>query len=160
MDLGSAICTTKVPCCESCPLKKSCISYRNGKFEFALKKRRKTIPQKYGHVFLVERADGSYLLDKRGDSGLLAKTYQFPTTEWREEKIISKYPKKDKNMSILGKVKHKFSHFSLELTVIRVCDDSINLSDVSVTKNAIWKKPDQLNQLGLSSLMRKASKYI
>ncbi len=160
MDLGSALCTPKLPKCEHCPLKSGCSSYKNGKFEFALIKRKKIIPQRYGHVYLVERSDGAYLLDKRPENGPLAKTYQFPTTEWTDKKLKSDYFKKNKNMNIIGTFNHKFSHFSLELKVIRIKNQPEDLSNIIVTENAIWRKPNQLQKLGLSSLMRKASKYI
>ena len=160
MDLGSSLCIPRLPHCEKCPLKKGCHSYKNSKFEFTLKKIKKIIPQRYGRVYLIERSDGSYLLEKRAENGLLAKTYQFPTTDWCETKPLPDSPKSHQEMQVVGKVNHKFSHFTLELTVIKVDNKSEDLQNIVMPENGIWKKPNQLDQLGLSSLMRKASKYI
>ena len=63
-------------------------------------------------------------------------------------------------MNVVGKVNHRFSHFTLELTVIKVDNEASDIKNIKVPQNGIWKKPNQLDQLGLSSLMRKASKYI
>ncbi len=160
MDLGSSLCTPKKPNCDWCPLKSGCHSHKNGTFEFALKKIKKIIPQKYGRVYLVERSDGSYLLEKRAENGLLAKTYQFPTTDWSEEKLSSNNPEAYQEMNVVGTVKHRFSHFSLELTVIRIDNEAAGIKNIMVSENTTWRKPNQLDQIGLSSLMRKASKYI
>ena len=76
------------------PFDKGCNSYKNSKFEFTLKKIKKIIPQRYGRVYLIERSDGSYLIERRPEKGLfLAKTYQFPTTDWCEVKSPSRLPK-------------------------------------------------------------------
>ena len=160
MDLGSSLCIPKLPNCEKCPLKRGCNSYKNSKFEFTLKKIKKIIPQRYGRVYLIERSDGSYLLERRAEKGLLAKTYQFPTTDWCEAKPQSDSQKSYQKMNAVGKVNHRFSHFTLELTVIKVDNESREIKNITVPQNGIWKKPNQLDQLGLSSLMRKASKYI
>ena len=160
MDLGSSLCTAKLPDCEKCPLKRGCNSYKNNKFEFTLKKIKKIIPQRYGCVYLIERSDGSFLLERRAEKGLLAKTYQFPTTDWCEAMPPSDSLKSYQKMNVVGKVNHRFSHFTLELTVIKVDNESSDIKNITVPQNGIWKKPNQLDQLGLSSLMRKASKYI
>ena len=51
MDLGSSLCTPKLPNCEKCPLIRGCNSYKNSKFEFTLKNKKK-----YGRVYLIERS--------------------------------------------------------------------------------------------------------
>lgn len=118
MDLGATICTPKRPNCLICPVSDLCVARAKNEAErYPVKIRAKPKPHRTGHVFLL--IDGSdILVERRPDTGLLGGMLGLPTSDWTEGKPTKKAGAPvDAHWSGIGKVRHVFTHFTLELTV-------------------------------------------
>ena len=162
MDLGSAICSVNNPSCDICPIRERCKASSKNNFDFRKNKDLKSLPKKYGNVFVIKNKVGEYLISKRPDKGILAKTYQFPTTDWvddqKDEKLTTNFSKID--LDQIGVVNHRFSHFQLQLKVIKIPFSDYQLFDNFTFQNSDWVALRNVDKLGLSSLMRKVLKLI
>ena len=162
MDLGASICSVNNPSCNICPIREHCKAMSKKNFDFRNNKDLKSLPKRYGNVFLIRNGVGEYLISKRPDKGILAKTYQFPTTDWVNDqnykKLITNFSKK--NIRQIGIVNHRFSHFQLQLKVIEIPFSDYQLLDNYTFQNSDWVALRNIGKLGLSSLMRKVLKLI
>ena len=162
MDLGSSICSVNNPSCDVCPIIEHCKANSKNNFDFRNNRDLKSLPKRYGNVFVIKNKVGEYLISKRPDKGILAKTYQFPTTDWVNDqnykKLITNFSKK--NIRQIGIVNHRFSHFQLQLKVIEIPFSDYQLLDNYTFHNSDWVALKNIGKLGLSSLMRKVLKLI
>ena len=162
MDLGSSICSVNNPSCDVCPIREHCKANSKNNFDFRNNRDLKSLPKRYGNVFVIKNKVGECLISKRPDKGILAKTYQFPTTDWVNDqnykKLITNFSKK--NIRQIGIVNHRFSHFQLQLKVIEIPFSDYQLLDNYTFQNSDWVALRNIGKLGLSSLMRKVLKLI
>ena len=80
-------------------------------------------PTRRGVAFWAMRPDGSVLLRKRPENGLLGGMMEVPSTEWRESAIDETEARKHAPVTaswvrLPGTVRHTFTHFHLELAVL------------------------------------------
>jgi A/G-specific adenine glycosylase len=141
MDLGATVCTPKSPSCGRCPFAGSCAASARGDAEsFPRKKKKAEGRLRRGAAFVAMRADGCVLVRRRPAKGLLGGMTEVPTTEWssgfdaaqaiaeapkfvaetpREISPLEVSPLKVSWRRIPGVVTHVFTHFPLELIVLR-----------------------------------------
>lgn len=142
MDLGATVCTPKAPACGRCPFRDSCAAHGRGDAKtFPRKKRKAEGRMRRGAAFVAIRADGHVLVRRRAPKGLLGGMTEVPTTEWRADFVAAhaiadapKFPrprsagsqdaawKPSREVSwhrVPGVVTHVFTHFPLELIVLR-----------------------------------------
>lgn len=159
MDLGATICTPTSPKCLLCPLSKLCEAHARGDAE-SLPRRaaKKAKPTRRGVAFWVERSDGAVLFRRRPPRGLLGGMVEVPSTEWNEslpdaDAVRDQAPVDAGAWTPLpGIVRHSFTHFHLELSVLHTKADH-------ETDDGIWCLPDRFGELGLPSLMRKVTAH-
>ena len=79
MELGATVCgPNRKPDCASCPCQKLCQAFQKGTAEqLPVKTPKKQRREEDMTVFILQ-CDGSYALEKRGHTGLLAGLWQFP----------------------------------------------------------------------------------
>ena len=124
MDLGATICSPTKPACGICPWKDFCAARRLGIAEELPKKAPKKVkPTRHGVAFWLVAEDGSVLLRRRPESGLLGGMMEVPSTEWVEggwdqKEALSHAPAVADWLPVKGLVRHTFTHFHLELTVL------------------------------------------
>lgn len=153
MDLGATICKPQKPNCEKCPLNSSCkVAFLEQASTLPRKKPKPLKPTLYGVVFWYETPSGKVWLRRRPDKGLLANLMEFPGLEWRREPYKTEEIESQKLQSskwdILPKiVKHTFTHFHLELTVVKTIGSEI-AGEVCVS-------PENLSNYALPTLMKK-----
>ena len=117
MDLGATICTPKSPVCGLCPLRPGCRGYATGHApDLPRKVPKKPKPTRYGHIYLGQRADGAWLLERRPDKGLLGGMLGWPGSPW-EDQPDPNPPCAATWTTLPGDVRHTFTHFHLILTV-------------------------------------------
>ena len=119
MDLGATICSPKRPNCLICPITAFCKARAKGEAErYPVKGKKKPVPHRAGHVFLLMDKTGQLFLERRADSGLLGGMLGLPGSEWVEGKgaEMNGAPAKA-NWQNCGEVRHVFTHFSLTLQV-------------------------------------------
>ncbi|MEE2997005.1 MAG: A/G-specific adenine glycosylase [Pseudomonadota bacterium] len=122
MDLGAMICSPTAPACGTCPWHEACEGRARGIAEGLPKKlRKKERPTRRGIAYWVVAEDGSVLLRRRPERGLLGGMMEIPSTEWRE----GDWPDDQANSApvvadwqpVTGIVRHSFTHFHLELRI-------------------------------------------
>ena len=81
-------------------------------------------PLRVGLAFVALREDGTVLLRRRPDAGLLGGMLEVPSTDWSEtfpplEQALRAAPVHGQWWAVPGTVTHTFTHFRLELLVYR-----------------------------------------
>ncbi len=160
MDLGATVCVPRKPRCGLCPWRSFCKSYSSGTSGSLPRRERKPVtPVRFGIVYWVQASDGSVLLRRRPESGLLGGMMEFPSTEWRPEPLeesesFSALPASGPTSDIPGVVRHVFSHFQLELLVKLVL-----VSEKQNIEGYIWCKPSCFANYALPTVMKKVAKH-
>jgi A/G-specific adenine glycosylase len=125
MDLGATICTPKNPRCMLCPWQEACIAYAKDLADVLPRRAEKPEkPLRRGVAFYLERADGAVLLRKRAEKGLLGGLWEVPSSPWIEKAVTRAdarrhAPLRARWRALPGRVRHSFTHFDLELEVLR-----------------------------------------
>ena len=140
MDLGATICRPRSPNCTACPLAGCCKAFATGKpAEYPAPRRKPARPQRYGIAWWIER-DGHVWLVRRPEKGMLGGMAALPGPDWTDERQGS--------VESIGKVRHVFTHFALELQVERRADP---------TREGWWHPIERLDDAGLPTLYRRAA---
>ncbi len=162
MDLGSEVCTPKRPSCLMCPLQQDCAANAHGIAEMLpIKTGKSERPVRYGYAFLVQREDGSILLRQRPEAGLLGGMLEVPSSPWNGDLPSAKLarqaaPVSGEWLEMPGVVVHVFTHFKLELTVLRaIVDTDASLTFWADPPRCRWVKRRDLHAQALPSVMRK-----
>lgn len=117
MDLGATICTPKRPACALCPLRAVCTGHARGTADVLPAKTPKAAkPTRHGIVYLAQRADGAWLLERRPDKGLLGGMLGWPTSAW-DDAPQEAPPIAARWHTLSEEARHTFTHFHLRLTV-------------------------------------------
>jgi A/G-specific adenine glycosylase len=122
MDLGAVVCLPVSPRCTVCPWSGICRARREGLPEsLPRRKPRAARPVRYGSAFLVERSDGSVLMRRRPQNGLLGGMMEVPSSPWSSAHAtkLDAAPLRARWRRV-GLVEHTFTHFHLVLTVFRM----------------------------------------
>ena len=155
MDLGATICTPKSPDCGNCPWAEHCTGRKTG-IAATLPRRKPKAAQltRYGTAFWIERSDGAVLLRRRPEKGLLGGMMEVPSTDWagsppRNAKASAPFRASWKKLK--GKVEHTFTHFHLELSVLKAVG---GIGD-GEREGYHWVRRRDLPAEALPTLMRK-----
>jgi A/G-specific adenine glycosylase len=144
MDLGAAVCRPRNPLCGECPLSDDCAAFASGVPErFPAAKRKAAKPVRYGVAHWIER-DGKVWLVRRPPSGLLGGMAALPGSDWIVEKPTI-------TGSVIGHVRHVFTHFALELSVVESHHGA---------EGGWWQSLDSLDIAGLPTLYRRAADQV
>jgi A/G-specific adenine glycosylase len=162
MDLGATVCTPKRPSCLMCPLQQDCHAHARGIAETLPRKGAKAErPVRYGTAFLVLREDGAVLLRKRPAAGLLGGMLEVPSTDWADimmpaDMAMAGAPVRTDWWTVPGGVVHIFTHFRLELQVVRaIVPVETVLTFWAEPERCVWVPRRELHSAALPSVMRK-----
>ena len=145
MDLGSSICTARDPKCLLCPLAEQCLGRRAGDpARLPVKAPKKAKPLRQGRAWWIERERTVWLV-RREDSGMLGGMRALPDDGWSARSDGEGGPDGEP----LGLVRHGFTHFDLELAVVR--------HDRPLGEGEWWSL-DTLHEAGLPTLFAKAAR--
>lgn len=156
MDIGANICTPKTPQCQLCPIKSECQAFKHmSQALYPKKKEKPARPKRYGIVYWAQRSDGALLYQRRPDKGLLGGMNEFPSTAWTAEpsdkqQALEEGPIDKKGVFLSSVVTHVFSHFELELTVLK--------GPAKADEGYTFILPQDLNKLALPTVMKKVVK--
>jgi A/G-specific adenine glycosylase len=152
MDLGATICTPKSPACVLCPWSSTCRGRATGIADTLPRKRPKqAVPTRKGYAYLALRKDGAVLLRLRPDKGLLGGMMEVPGSEWKATLPRSAdAPFEAKWRKLSGIVEHTFTHFHLEVTVMKADDVTQH-----VEPPFKWVSREIVDDEALPSVMRK-----
>jgi len=117
MDLGATICTPKNPACGICPWRDPCKARHQGiAADLPRKMPKKPKPTRLGIAYVVRRADGAWLLERRPDKGLLGGMLGWPGSDWSVAPTPA--PPMEAGWAILSEeARHTFTHFHLRLQI-------------------------------------------
>ncbi|HEY8275782.1 MAG TPA: A/G-specific adenine glycosylase [Methyloceanibacter sp.] len=162
MDLGATICTPRRPACALCPLRPCCAADESGLAEaLPYRDEKKQRPTRRATAFVAIRDDGAVLLRERPLRGLLGGMLEVPSSPWIEGKPIPKSsenhaPLKAKWRELPGRVEHTFTHFHLELRVLRTdVGAKPSLSRKAMPERCLWLRPRDFHAAALPSVMKK-----
>ncbi|WP_240542484.1 MULTISPECIES: A/G-specific adenine glycosylase [Paracoccus] len=146
MDLGATICTPRSPACVICPVQAQCDARAQGiAAELPRKTPKAAKPTRQGVVWLARQGD-ALVLEHRPPKGLLGGTLAFPSAQWDGRDMPPPGPADWRD---LGAVRHVFTHFTLDLTVL--------LGDLTGNPTRGELVPlRQIDRDALPGLMRKA----
>ena len=155
MDLGATICTPRNPKCDLCPWEKACEAYRQGiADQLPQRGKVKVKPIRRAIAFVLRNKKGEIFLRQRPKNGLLGSMMEVPTSAWQETpmpvmgEVIDQAPLMASWSSKPGIVRHIFSHFELQISVVTaVTSKSL--------KGGKWVAPSDLDKEALPSLMYK-----
>lgn len=146
MELGALVCKPKKPLCNQCPLAEKCRAFNNNTVEQFPKVLPKPIkPKRVATTFIIENKHGRILIVKRPAKGLFSNMYIFPTTCFDfDPRLLMQLT----HLKQLQKtIRHVFSHFDLELTVI--------FAKTTHNLEGEWVLPTELEHYGMPTLMHK-----
>jgi A/G-specific adenine glycosylase len=158
MDLGATVCVPGRPKCLMCPLVDFCAGRAIAE-TLPRKKPKKAKPTRRGTAFWIEDAAGRVLLRRRPESGLLGGMMEVPSTDWTEDgpepaaRPVG-LPLTGVEAAVpVGSIRHTFTHFHLELAVIRV-----GPVELTAPEECLWCAPEGLGDVALPTVMRKVAK--
>lgn len=156
MDLGATICSPKNPACGICPLNDRCDARRLGIEAYLPKKSPKAErPTRRGVAFWIVEPDGAVLLRRRVESGLLGGMMEVPSTDWVEDGVwtpaeaLKHAPVLADWQPVQGLVRHTFTHFHLELTVLAARVEKTGEVD------GVWCAAGKFGDYALPTVMKK-----
>lgn len=124
MDLGREICIPKNPKCDFCPLSSECKAYIQESIDkYSIKSYYKAVPSYDVAVGMIWK-NNRILISKRKKDGLLGGLWELPGGKLESgenfQDCIHRELKEELNIDVkinkkLGCIKHKYSHFSINL---------------------------------------------
>jgi A/G-specific adenine glycosylase len=155
MDLGATICVPKTPRCVLCPWRAPCRARAAGIApSLPARRARAEKPVRFGVAFWTMRRDGAVLLRRRPEKGLLGGMMEVPSTPWRgaawdEVEARAHAPVTAQWRRLPDVVRHTFTHFHLELTVLA------GAARANASAEGVWVPLDRLKEHALPSVMKK-----
>lgn len=120
IDLGATVCRPRNPDCLLCPWRDACRARAAGTAEARpVRPEKKARPHRLGTVYWVWSDAGVWLV-RRPEKGLLGGMLGLPTGEWREGEVRPRLEGAWAGVALNRGVAHVFTHFSLDLAVVRV----------------------------------------
>jgi A/G-specific adenine glycosylase len=159
MDLGATICVPRKPKCLLCPWADACHARHEGIAEsLPAKSPKAERPKRHGIVFWTVRKDGAVLLRRRPENGLLGGMIEVPSTDWRAEpwtldEAVPAAPLLADWRPLDGIVRHGFTHFELELSLV------VGHARNGAARDALWCPVDRLSDHALPTLMKKVVRH-
>lgn len=156
MDLGADICGPKILKCPGrCPWGTSCQANALGTADQLPRRKSKALkPTRRGYAFWAEY-QGHLWLCKRPEKGLLGGMMEVPSSDWLETTAWDDVP--SPQIPIItnwtetpGLVRHSFTHFHLELKVIR-----LDLAEMIDLQEGNWYPFSRIDDLALPTVMMK-----
>jgi len=161
MDLGATVCLPRKPKCLICPWADACAARAAGTVESLPAKAPKAEkPTRHGVAFWAVNAEGAVLLRRRPEKGLLGGMIEVPSTEWRStpwtaEEAAGLAPVKAAAwLPLTGRVRHGFTHFNLELTLL-----AGRIAGAAPQGAGLWCPIDRLSDQALPTVMKKVVRH-
>ncbi len=155
MELGALICRSKNPLCLLCPVRKSCLAYKDGVVDIIPEPKMQVI-KNVNIAIAVIKHKGKYFFQKRPAKGLFADLWEFPggKIEKREipEKALIREVREEIGIEIeiekrLSNVTQFYTQFKADLH-IWICRPK---TLPSIDKFHKWLKIDDLNRFPMPS---------
>ena len=163
MDLGATVCIPRTPLCSACPWQLRCAAFREGRAaELPRRMKKQPKPKRFGTVFWLENGQGEVLLRRRPERGLLGGLMEFPSNDWGDvpsdgDWLANDAPVESDWRLLPGRVRHVFTHFALELTVMT---GKVDRNSHIIEPEQVWVAVDRLGDFALPTLMKKVAGHV
>lgn len=162
MDLGATCCTPKNPNCIACPLKQNCLAHLNHQTtQYPQKKLKKTLPVKQQQFLLLYQRDGRIYLEKRPPTGLWGGLWCMPVIDDLATCPITYIQERYalislKNWDLIA-MKHRFSHFQLEIKSQALLTTATD--EVIAESTGRWFHKQDIQKLGVAKPVHEIIHY-
>lgn len=159
MELGALICTPTSPACMLCPVNNHCEAFAQGvQTELPVKNKVTKVKKEKRLTAILINPIGEILVQKRPETGLLAKLWEFPSFSFNDKKKISKllYEKEFQlayncrvqlDSEKLIEVQHVFSHLKWDMDAYKgVVTEEIPKSVLQANRLK-WVSKEELQSL-------------
>ena len=170
MELGALICTPRSPHCLTCPVRKLCVAFKEGRIEeLPNLGKRDAATARHFIAFAIEQA-GKLLVRQRPDGEVNAHLWEFPNQESPEAEPDVQVMFRNifgfdaGEIHPLCTVKHSITRYRITLEAFRVqlggtsstSPHSPNTkSKTRLFETGMWKTPAQMRRLAFTSAHRK-----
>jgi len=149
MELGALVCKPRNPLCETCPLASACQAFQTQSVEhYPTLLTNTPKPKRFATTYVITNQHDQVLLIKRPDKGLFSNMFIFPMTCVGFEPVV--FPGLIITEHLQKLIKHVFSHFDMELRIIR--------ARTTEELSGFWVAPIDLQKYGMPTLMHKVTK--
>jgi A/G-specific adenine glycosylase len=154
MELGATVCTPLAPRCDTCPVAEHCLARARNLVARIPRPKKRPEPIDVELVAWVVERKGALLLEQRPESGRMAGLWQLPTVQTapaRPELFPAESSLKLEPGPELGLVRHAITRHRIRLVLQKG-----RLSTSKLPSRARWVAPEELAQLALTGMARKA----
>jgi A/G-specific adenine glycosylase len=159
MDLGATVCKRSSPHCTVCPLQNDCkASVLNVVDIYPHKRKTKKLPVKKAIFLLLRNEHGEIYLIQRPPVGIWGGLWCLPelvTNDANRPWHIQQLPADICAGKAMPSVRHTFSHYHLDFTVIPAKLKGDHNSVIMESKSTLWYNPADPSQLGLAAPIKK-----
>lgn len=123
MDLGATVCVRSRPRCDVCPVAQDCAAFRTHRTQ-ALPTPRpaRVLPHRELDVLVIE-AEGAWLFERRGATGVWAGLWSLPEVEHGDDAVSAcrlRFGIETKCGERLPAIEHAFTHYRLTMHPVRL----------------------------------------
>ena len=159
MDLGATVCTRAKPRCTECPLVKDCVAHTEG-LTGALPQPRpaRALPQKQTVMLILRDAEGRFLLQRRGASGVWSGLWSLPEAADRESasRVAASLVRLDATQAeALPPFLHAFTHYRLHAQPLLWRGVHAHRAVAADAPDLRWCTREDLAALGIPAPVRK-----
>ena len=148
MELGALVCTPKNPRCDACPMRRICVARARGLVDRLPNRGRPPTAERVVVSAAVVRRNGSLLMQRRPERGLLAGMWELPTLDrgrFRKGKPLLE-------------LRHTITHRRITLRVFN-CQCGNALQE-KLTAELRWVSAAEMKRLSLPAAHRRAIEQI
>jgi len=158
MDFGATLCTRHDPACTGCPLRDDCVALREGRVaSLPSPKPGKPLPERVGHLLVIEDRERRVLLQRRPPTGVWASLWSLPqlpdiasARTWFDQHAVGDFDAAHAAEAIV----HGFSHYRLRIHPLRV--SGVRLRDaVGDNPDLRWSSRTELHAIALPAPVRR-----
>lgn len=157
MDLGATLCTRARPQCTSCPLKKGCVAFAQGRTEeLPWPRARKILPERSIGMLIACHA-GSVLLEQRPDTGIWGGLWSLPEFDaaLSADQGCTFYGIQTNATQSLSAFLHIFTHYRLTIAPVLVTARNNAFNAPAQRGPAQWIRLTEMDKLGMPAPVRK-----
>jgi A/G-specific adenine glycosylase len=151
MDLGRVVCTPKQPLCGKCPIQSTCCAFKSQQIQIYPVKSQKQKPPHYQVVIGLIQKKGTYLIQRRPETGLLGGLWEFPGGKINqgesEVDALKREIEEETSLQVevgekITTIQHAYTHFKITLSAYR-CKWLNGEAQKHVATENKWVTPDK-----------------